>query len=597
MSIRNKLLITVLIFLTIPMFFMPILVYRTYENILKEKVNASLQQTLVQIANSVNIVIDNMIAVSNMIFLDKGIIDVLQNNAYDSEWDEYIDQSKVLDRLDNARNAVLYPYNADLMIIGFNGNIYSSSVYDTSLKDYNEISKQNWFKQAMEKNGRILWMAPAGNYMKDISQASKGNIAMARLIKGNENISYGVLLISLYPEGSLESLLKSSKKLEGSHLLLINDKGSIITSSDSSIKERDLIKAGFFKAIKNGSEGSFTSYFKGQKALINYNTIPETNWKILQLIPYNVIMKEIEQLTVYNLTINLIFLLGLLGIFVFISWNITKPLSRLRTLMKEVTKGNFDVSVEIKGNDEVSQLEASFNSMVRQIDALIKQLNEEHRIRERTHLEVLQAQINPHFLFNTLNAIKWMAKMNGADNVSKMIADLGKLLETTLSNTEEMIPLSEEIDCVERYVSLQKMRYGDKFDVRYEIADDILQYKVPCLILQPLVENAIIHAFEDVDRGGLIVIKGYVQGDDILIEVIDNGKGIPEGRLKELLDNNYDRKSRFNNIGLKNVNERISLYYGSNYGLTMDSKQGIGTTIKLRLPVKEEILNGKSGNS
>lgn len=597
MSIRNKLVYSIILFVIMPMLFMPAIVYYAYEDILKNKINSSTQQTLAQVANSMGAVIDNMIAASNMLSLDKELVEILQKQDYSSEWGKYYEQSKIYDKLANAKNAALYPYNADITILDFNGNIYSSSIYDLG-KTYDEMRNQSWFKQTVDMNGYMLWMAPAGQYI-NVNDFSKGNIAMARLIKGDKGTGgYGVLLISLYPEMKLASMLETVGLQQGTHLFVMNDAGSVILADDLSMVGHRLEEEPFMSNIISHYNGSFTMDINEQRMAINYYTVPKVNWKVVQMIPYDVLMRETEQLRSYNIVVNGLFAVGLVMVAVLLSSGITRPLYRLSLLMKEVPKGNFKVKAPVKGNDEVAQLSNSFNIMVQQMDELIKQLEEEHKMRERAHLEALQAQINPHFLFNTLNGIKWMATINGADNVGQMIAALGRLLETTVGKNEEMITLSEEIRCVDSYILLQKMRYGDKFDIQYNMDDEILSYRIPRLILQPLVENAIIHGFEDMESGGVIIINGHKQSDSILIEVTDNGKGISVEKMSNILEDSNDKKGRFSNIGLNNVNDRIKLHFGGDYGLTISSHEGIGTTVQMRLPLYEGgMIDAKTADS
>jgi LytS/YehU family sensor histidine kinase len=203
-------------------------------------------------------------------------------------------------------------------------------------------------------------------------------------------------------------------------------------------------------------------------------------------------------------------------------------------------------------------------------------------------LRVLQAQINPHFLFNTLNSIKWMAAVNGAENVSNMIAALGSLLEATLGRKKELITLADEFNCLQNYVLLQKMRFGDKFDIVIQAQETILDYKVPQLILQPIVENSIIHGFEDMDSGGLITVKADQFDDCLLIEIQDNGKGMDPKTAGMLLSDINEQKGRFSNIGLKNVHDRIKLRYGPGFGLDVTSEKSKGTLITVKLPSKKE---------
>lgn len=587
MSIRNRLICSIIVFVILPMFFIPIIVYDTYKNILESKINASTQQTLSQLASNINAAIDNLIAASNMLSLDNELIDILRKEDYVSEWEKFNEESKVTNKLANAKNSVLYPYDADIVIFDLKGNnIYSSTVYGFN-KKYDDIKNQYWFKKTVNMNGYMFWMSPLGKYI-DINDFCKNNIAMARLIKGDRSLGgYGVLLISLYPQSKLVSMFKTINLPEGTHLFVIDESGTIILTDNLSMIGGHLDES-FSPNMVSDYSGSLTMNIDGEKMVINYHTISKVNWKVIQVTPYDALMKEVVQLWNYNILINSLFVVTLMAISILLSTAITRPLYRLSLLMKEISKGNFNIEAPVKGNDEVSQLSRTFNIMVKEIDRLIKQLEEEHKMRERMYFETLQMQINPHFLFNALNAIKWMAIMKGQNEIGTTIAALGKLLETTLSKNGEIISLSEEIQCIDSYVLLQKMRYGDKFDIRYSIDETILSYKVPRLILQPLVENAIIHGFEDMELRGVITINGYKQSNVLFIEVIDNGRGMSPEKIDQILKGLYKSNKFNNNIGLKNINDRIKLYFGPDYGLAIRSEEGKGTLVRICLPLTQE---------
>ena len=587
MTIRNKMIFSIICFVIVPMFFIPMLMFSNYKGIVEDKINRSTQQTLAQVANNMGTVFDNMISASNMLCFDSELIDSLRRYKGSSTWERYLFQTRIETKITNVQNATLYPYNSDIVMIDFKGDIFSSSSYHSTV-NYSRLSQEDWFKKTIAMNGYMLWMAPLGDYLNPEGDDRK-KIAMARLIKDPSNgNSYGIILISLYPEMRLESPYKAGAQWGGSQLLLLNNQGKIILGNEPALVgttyQHWRVLLPFLK--QTSGDNSFVLKIAGQKTVGNYYLLSKTDWKIVQLIPYKVLMRDIDRLRSYQITINLLFLAALILVTVFISWTITTPLHRLSLLMRQVPKGDFSLRADIKGRDEVAELGNDFNIMVREMEQLIKQLQEAQALREKSRLEALQAQINPHFLFNTLNDIKWLASINRAGNVSQMIAALGKLLETTLGKNEELITLTEEISCIKSYILLAKMRYGDRFEVVYEIDPELLNCRIPYLLLQPLVENAIIHGFEDMESDGLIRIRGYRQQENLLIEVADNGKGIDSDRLKILLTMPNPQSGRFSNIGIKNVSERIVLYYGREYGLTVESKEGSGTSIRLLLPCR-----------
>ena len=585
MTIRQKMLYSIICFVIIPMLFVPILTFKSNEKILESKINISTQQTLAEIAKNIDNVIDSMVAASNMICLDEELIDCLSKDEYESPYKWYIEKKgKIESKLTNIQNGSLYSYNTDIFIIGFDGDFYAASAYPYT-KTYEDIIEGEWYDQVISMNGYMLWMAPAGEHLS-LTGEDEYNITMARLIKDVAGRGKGIVLISVYPEMRLASLFKSDDKINGTQMLLINEQNNIILSNNLSFDET-VINNIFSKKDLVNSRDSLVHYINDEQWVINYYTISKTNWKIVQMTPYKSLMKEIKELRWYNIAVNLLLMIILVIVSTLLSWSITNPLQKLSLLIKEIPRGDFSVQFNVKGNDEVASLGKSFNVMVQEMNALINKLEEAHRQREQARLEALQAQINPHFLLNTLNSIKWMATMSGVTNVSQMISALGSLLETSLYSSEEMIPLEQEVKYVSNYVLLQKIRYGDRFGMEIEIPDNILSYRIPCFILQPLVENAIIHGFEGIEKRGLIAIKAREEKGNIVIEVGDNGKGIPESKLNNLLKIDNEMKGRFSNIGIKNVDERIRLNYGNKYGLRITSNEGEGTLVKLILPIVE----------
>lgn len=585
-SIRKKLLYLIIFFVVIPMFLVPVLTYNRYESILKDKINITTQQMLSQTSNNMDNAIENMIAASNMLCLDKELIDILQKENDNNVWDKHINDTKVAGKIANAQIATLYPYNSYIAVIDFNNNMYYSYSYPID-GSYNEIVSEKWFKKTVDMNGYMLWMAPAYKYMNS-GEENRNDIVMSRLIMDeNSKKSCGVIVIRLEKDMKLNSFMNSDSGVKGAKLFLVNEENDIVLSSTNEEKDKVLSDILAADQISQSGKGSFGKKVDNVNFVVNYYTVQKTGWKFVQIIPYDNLMKEVDGLRNFNYLTNMVFVLLFIVITYIISWGITNPLHRLSILMKKVPDGNFNIRANIRGNDEVASLGRSFNIMVEEIDSLITKLKYEYELREKLRLEALQAQINPHFLLNTLNGIKWMANINGDVDVGNTIASLGYLLETTIGKNEEMITLSQEIKCIDSYVLLQRMRYGDKFNIEYDIDEKLLQYKVPCLLLQPIVENSIIHGLRDRDNGGLITVTVKSESGNVIIEVKDNGRGMGSGMLERILQEDNLQSGRFSNIGVKNVNERIKLTYGQQYGINIVSRENWGTIVSMKLPEKE----------
>ena len=293
------------------------------------------------------------------------------------------------------------------------------------------------------------------------------------------------------------------------------------------------------------------------------------------------------------LLIALALFLAALALAYLLSNEITKPIKALERSMKEVEKGNFaHAALAVREENEIGHLSRNFNMMTEEIQNLIEQRDREQQIKRKSELKALQSQINPHFLYNTLDSIIWMAEWGKNQEVVRMTSSLAKLLRRSISNEQEVVTVAEEAAYTETYLSIQKMRYKDKLEYKILVDPEIMQEKVIKLILQPLVENAIYHGIKYKEGKGLIQIRGFRKGDQMILLVQDDGKGMDVEALAHIFEK-HTRDTRSNGVGLNNVNERIQLYYGEEYGISFQSSPGKGTEAAIRLPFGRE--EGRDG--
>nr|WP_284693953.1 sensor histidine kinase [Paeniclostridium ghonii] len=259
---------------------------------------------------------------------------------------------------------------------------------------------------------------------------------------------------------------------------------------------------------------------------------------------------------------------------------ITKPILKIKDKMEAVMKGDLEVEVEVDRDDEIGQLQRSFNSMVKRLHTSIENIKMYEKQKRVAELSFLQAQINPHFLYNTLSGIRFLVSMDKTEIAEEMLYRFTKLLRSILPRASEMITLEDELGNIKNYVELQKMRYPNCFEVDYEFDEKIKKYKIPSFILQPIVENAILYSMEKENNKGCIHIKGYKIKDGTRIIIEDNGIGMSKDKLDHVLN----KEASINSVGVINVHERIQLNYGQNYGLKIESLEGKGTKITFILP-------------
>lgn len=264
----------------------------------------------------------------------------------------------------------------------------------------------------------------------------------------------------------------------------------------------------------------------------------------------------------------------------------TKPLSKLAGQMEHVRNGEFNHFAVVSGNREIQEVAAAYNTMLVEIDKYIKRLMQAEREKREAEIKALQMQINPHYIYNTLTSVKWLIWQGEKEKSVKVIESFITLLRNTISNKQDMITLKQEIENLKHYVFINQIRYGSKVQVEYYILPQCENYMVPKLILQPFVENAFFHAFPD-DHHGTIAIFAKQTEKYMLVEIIDDGVGIEDQRLSDIKCGQVSEKENFTGIGVHNVDGRIKLIYGPDYGIDIESTPGKGTVVTVRLPVQK----------
>jgi two-component system sensor histidine kinase YesM len=423
---------------------------------------------------------------------------------------------------------------------------------------------------------------------------NKKTIAVGRLIKDEFMKDCGIVIISI-SESEIYKLLKGNSIDEYNNRFIMNRDFDIISQLNEKILIEDFEKHQAFIEMLYDKDHDVSTYkIEGENMVINYQTIDPMKWKIIEVIPYELMFKEMNLVRRMEIILYvLMFTTHMIIIYIYIKMLIS-PIKALEKSMKKVQDGNLDERYKISSNDEIGMLGNSFNKMVENLKVLIdeniqkqRELYEKEKIKKDLKYAVLQSQINPHFLFNTLNSIKWMALLNDAPKVANAITYLGNLLEISIKRAEDEILVSEELSYLEDYIGIMRLIYADNFHVDFEVDKNILDENILKFTLQPLVENAIIHGIFGVKKAGMIKIVGYRNGDMLIFEVNDNGIGISEELCDKLLNINTetDRSyNKFNSIGINSINERIKYFYGEAYGLEIKSSKNVGTSVIVKLP-------------
>ncbi|MFD2328234.1 sensor histidine kinase [Cohnella sp. GCM10020058] len=385
----------------------------------------------------------------------------------------------------------------------------------------------------------------------------------------------------------------SGQMIEQRLLLLRNDDGVVLYDSfENGWTGTPFPSSGFVEQFRTGSEGETTIALGGSKYLASFVRMDNEPWAIVSLTPLKDLtgtIDEINRATVYFL---IGYLICCVGVVLYITASFTQPIVRLVRYMRKLESGDYQQQIPpSRRQDEVGWLYRGFGSLIRKIEGLIVEASRAERDKKELEFQVLSHQINPHFLYNTLESIRWKAEKHGAGEVAQMVAALGNLLRLSLNQGKEITTLGRELEQVKAYVQIEQARMGRPIRILYGVDDELKELPFLRLLLQPLVENAIQHSIRNDFESGKILISASREGGDIAIDIIDNGGGIPPEALAKL-DREEPPGSRSSEnakgVGLRNVNNRLKLYFGEGYRLQIETGPEFGTKIALRHPILDK---------
>ncbi|MGL4791131.1 MAG: sensor histidine kinase, partial [Anaerotignaceae bacterium] len=331
-------------------------------------------------------------------------------------------------------------------------------------------------------------------------------------------------------------------------------------------------------------DGNHTEKFNGVKTDFVIKSLGYTGWKIVGVTPQSSVILGSFKSNVFVLFMACFFLTALTIIYSYISKRVSAPILSLEQSVKKLEDGNWDTDIEISGFYEVRHLGNAIKNMALQIQKLLVDIVNEHEAKRKSDLSVLQNQINPHFLYNTLDVIVWMIENEKQSEAVKAVTALARFFRISLSKGNNIITVADEIEHVRNYLTIQDMRFKNRFTYNFQIQEEALQLGTIKLVLQPLVENAIYHAMEFMDGDGVIEIKVFQEQHKLKMVVKDNGCGMTEDVVKKLLDGEEFPSGRGSGVGVRNVQERIKLLFGESYGLEIFSEPDEGTEITIIIP-------------
>ena len=466
--------------------------------------------------------------------------------------------------------------------------------------------EESWFKEPLEKMENLHFSMPHVQYIFDDAKSQyKWVISVSRAVEVTKgvSVSQGVLLIDIR-YSSLEQLLENVTLGNGGYVYLISNDGQIIYHPKAQLIDSGRVQEDHQKAA-GYRDGTYEEVFQGEKRYVTDKSVGYTGWKLVGVTPTRSVSFSGVKTRLFILFVVLLILFLLLVINFYISSKITDPIHELEGSVRKLEDGKLDVPVYIGGSYEIQHLGRSIANMASQIQVLMQDIVEEHEAKRKREFDTLQSQINPHFLYNTLDIIVWMVENEKKSEAVKVVTALARFFRISLSKGKSIIPVRDELEHVRNYLTIQQMRFKNKFTYQISAREEVLELASLKLMLQPLVENAIYHGMEFMDGDGEILIQAEIceSSGHLCFLIQDNGLGMTGEQVEGLFaDQSHVPSKRGSGIGVRNVNERIKLYFGEDYGLRIWSEPDEGTKIFIDLPavpyqevLKKDIRSEKGG--
>lgn len=526
-------------------------------------------------------------------------IDYMENTSYLVSSNEDVQKYLFGDTADSeARDRILSQFQTildsrsdilNLGIIAENGRMLINNGQRPTNPDL-DIHSQEWYTNALE--GRESVYLTSSHVQHVISGERPWVITLSRGIRNKEmgtgQEKEGVFFIDLN-YSAISELCDQSMVGNQGYAFIVDADGNIVYHPQQQQLYNELQTENIDLVMNAGSD--IVTWGDGiNKKMYSISRSEKTGWTVVDCVRVEELLRRSNEAQ----SIYVLVAIGLMAVALFFSRfvakSITLPIQRLCDSMERVQEGDFSVSdIVVDSENEIGSLTKSFNVMTHRIHELMEQNIREQEAKRKSELKALQSQINPHFLYNTLDSIIWMAEGKKNEEVVLMTASLARLLRQSISNEDELVSIGQEIEYARGYLTIQKMRYKDKLEFQIKVEPSILHIRLIKLVLQPIIENAIYHGLKYKESKGLLCVRGFMKNGNAVLQVIDDGVGMDQ----ETLDHIYERHKvdyHSNGVGIYNVQKRLQLYYGNEYGIVYESKPGEGTTATITIPGQQEGL-------
>ncbi len=580
-SIKNKIYVFNVLILLISLLILAFFADKISREAIESKARKNSIRELSLIENSIENLTKNVEDYIRILSMDYRLQQQLElnknsNKSLISNLDSDKVLSKVISNMVNPASKIsaasVMGNDGILSEVGYVDNSCIYSRFDESLTQHIKDEKKPVWTSLFKLNYKFGGNENVFGIAKNITDFDTG-----------ENLGIAIMYLK---EEEIASVYMDNTANKNDKFFIVDSEENIISAQDKNdlyTKFRQRINLGNLdlNSFAN-NEGMITSV-EGKQSLVTVKGFNKLDWKIISIVPLDEITIENKRITKVLLIIAMLCLVFAFAASYLVSYTITKPILKLVKIMKKVKLGKMDLRVDFDSTDEIGMLGDGFNNLMEKVQALMNQIYEEQKWKREYEFKLLQSQVKPHFLYNTLETIISFIKLDMKENAVKTTKSLAGFYRTSLSKGNDIITIRDEVDLNSNYLSIQKLRYTEYLDYKLEFDEEILKYSIPKLTLQPLIENSIYHGLKQKEEKGHLIIKGYKEGDKIKIEVIDDGVGIEKDKILNLLNpsKEIDKSTDF---GISSINSRIKLLYGEKYGLDIESELGKYTKITVSLP-------------
>ncbi len=566
LGIQAKLLISFALLIIVPLYLLGVKIYQQSAEIIRAESRSHLEFTAYQTANNIDLLLEKVVSLTFAIQTDSDIQDLLVNINTEENPDD-LTRRRYSDALKN--ELLKHSYEKDVEYVG----LVANSGFEVSLYSYGAVedTPKIDITQIKKGNGSVIWLG----YNEPSDTIFLG--AEINSIRTQKPLGYIILSVG---QRAFERMFSQMEYSGESDQFLVDERNRFI-SYNKDFGEGEIPSSLLYGLDHSRYWGFFDDEAAGKYAV--YHRLQNAPWYFVLRVGTEVIERPLATLRSSIVLLELIIITAALLLALLFTRTISNPIRKLMAAMKKFSEGDMDIRCDVQSTNEIGQINRRFNEMVENINILLDKYEKEIVLKHHSELKALRMQINPHFLYNTLETINWMARINQMPEIGIVTKSLGNLMRTTISGPP-FVPLEKELASLMDYWSIQKYRCGDRIDLSVAIPESMYQLYVPKLIIQPIVENAIVHGLKEKASDGRIDVYGEITSGKACIYIKDNGKGISAQKLSTLFKEKDETSDDHAHIGLSNVDTRLKMDFGENFGLLITSMEGKGTQVVIVIP-------------